>query len=413
MRSSCRNHLHEMNQIHIAIIWQRFLPYHVARIRQAHNRLSELDFRLTVIEVASQDASYGFPRYAVNDMNYVCCFPVDSYHEKSSKEVCRKVLNVLNDVRPDLVLAPAIAFPEGIASLAYRLKSGARSVVMDDAWDHTDRKGFVTQFIKRLIYKNADAAFVPAVSHLSYYKKLGFEEKRVIFGVDVVDNDYFARQVNLVRLEEDERRVALQLPRDYFLFVGRVLPRKGLETLLEAYKQYRDRAKGVAWDLVLVGEGTYLVLVKSKFTKLSGVCFVDAQFGDNLCEYYGLAKAMIVPSDSDPWGLVVNEAMASGLPVIVSSGCGAAKTLVKEGENGWTFKFGNDTELAQLMLRVSSLSGDALKEMGEKSRSIVADWSLDRFADGVLKAIEIPRRQPAGIISDIMTKLWRGRVRTT
>jgi glycosyltransferase involved in cell wall biosynthesis len=105
--------------------------------------------------------------------------------------------------------------------------------------------------------------------------------------------------------------------------------------------------------------------------------------------------------------------MASGLPVIVSKGCGAAKTLVREGENGWTFEPGDDKTLTKLMIRASSLPSDALKEMGRKSQSIVSEWSLDRFTDGVLKAIEIPRRPPAGLISDILTKLWKGRVRLT
>ena len=103
--------------------------------------------------------------------------------------------------------------------------------------------------------------------------------------------------------------------------------------------------------------------------------------------------------------------MASGLPVIVSRGCGSAKTLVQEGENGWTFEPGNDETLTKLMIRACSLSSDALKKMGKKSQTIVSEWSLDRFADGVLKAIEIPRRPPAGILSNILTRVWKGHVK--
>jgi 1,2-diacylglycerol 3-alpha-glucosyltransferase len=400
--------------MHIAIIWQRFLPYHIARIIQANKRLRGLGFRLTAIEVASQDATYGFPKgRSDNQLESICCFPGESYHNHTAKEVYNKVLELLNDVKPDIVFAPAIAFPEGIAALAYRIKSGARSVVMDDAWEHTDRRGFLVKQVKRLIYGNADAALVPAVSHLYYYTMIGFTKERVVFGLDVVDNEYFARQVERIRLKESEIRDLLNLPHNFFLFVGRILPRKGLETLLEAYKHYREIAKSEEWDLVIVGSGTHLDALRSQFNKVPGIYFAGAQFGDDLCEYYAVARVLIVPSDSDPWGLVVNEGMASGLPVIVSTGCGAAKTLVWEEENGWTFSPGNIEELTQLMLRVSLRSADVLKKMGQKSRSIIDDWSLDRFADGVLKAIEIPRRQPAGLISDIMTKFWKGRVRTT
>jgi glycosyltransferase involved in cell wall biosynthesis len=198
---------------------------------------------------------------------------------------------------------------------------------------------------------------------------------------------------------------------NYFLFVGRFLPRKGVETLIEAYINYRQQEGQNPWGLVLVGDGQELENIRSLSRDISGIVFAGPQFSDSLCEYYALARALIVPSTSDPWGLVVNEGMASGLPVIVSKGCGSAKTLVQEGENGWTFEPGDDETLTKLMIRASSFSSDALKEMGRKSQAIISEWSLDRFADGVLKAIEIPRRAPAGLISDMLTKLWKGRVR--
>jgi glycosyltransferase involved in cell wall biosynthesis len=107
----------------------------------------------------------------------------------------------------------------------------------------------------------------------------------------------------------------------------------------------------------------------------------------------------------------VNEALASGLPVIVSRGCGAAKTLVKEGENGWTFEPGAIEELAALMAQMSSLSDSVLQDMGQASRQIVAQWGLDRFVDGVLAALKIPRRPDAGFLSNLLTRLWKGHVR--
>jgi glycosyltransferase involved in cell wall biosynthesis len=195
------------------------------------------------------------------------------------------------------------------------------------------------------------------------------------------------------------------------MFVGRFLRRKGLENLIKAFADYRGKMAQDRWDLVLVGGGEDFENIRSLSKDISGILFVGPQFGDSLCQYYGLAKALIVPSISDPWGLVVNEGMASGLPVIVSRGCGAANTLVREGENGWTFEPRDDETLSKLMIRASSLSSDALKGMGKRSQTIISEWSLHRFADGVLKAIEIPRRPPAGILSNILTKAWKGHVK--
>jgi 1,2-diacylglycerol 3-alpha-glucosyltransferase len=399
--------------MHIAIIWQRFLSYHIARLNHLWKKLSQLGCQLSAIEIASQDASYGFPEIAVleNGLKHICCFPKTSYHQLKANEIHSKVSGLLKELKPDVVFAPATPFPEGMAAYCYRIHSGNRAVMMDDAWDHTDRRGPLTKGAKRLISKNIDAVFIPAPSHLSYYMEMGFPKGRVVFGVYAVDNDYFSKMADQIRGDESNLRALRNLPENYFLFVGRFLPRKGLETLVKAYEDYRIKVKGESWGLVLVGTGSHLDTIQKLAKGIPKVLFLGPQFGDDLCHYYALSNALIVPSVIDQWGLVVNEGIASGLPVIVSRGCGSAETLVREGENGWTFEPGDDEALTKLMIGASSLSSDALKEMGRRSQSIVSEWSLDRFADGVLRAIEIPRRPPAGPISNILTRLWKGRVR--
>ena len=401
--------------MHIAIIWQRFLPYHFARIKHLWNKVSHLGYRLSAIEIALQDASYGFPEFGFSEdgFKHICCFPEISYHQLKPTAIHNKLFSLLVDYKPDVIFAPATPFPEGMAAFAYRLTSGTRVVMMDDVWEETDYRGTFTKQIKRLIHRNIDAVFIPASSHLPYYIKMGFPEERVIFGVDVIDNDYFSQKTEEACKNEPRIRESRRLPDNYFLFVGRFLLRKGLETLIKAYTYYRQQAGQNRWDLLLVGDGEHLENIHGLARDIPGVLFVGPQFGDDLCQYYALARALFVPSIIDPWGLVVNEGMASGLPVIVSKGCGAAKTLVREGENGWTFNPGDDEALTKLMIRASSLPSDVLKEMGRKSQSIISEWSLDRFVDGVLKAIEIPRRPPAGFISNALTRLWKGRVRLT
>jgi len=396
--------------LHIAIIWQRFLPYHVARIRHLLACCETNGHKLTVIEVASQDAAYAFPNVESGDFDHICCFKGLSYHRLGIDEIRHKVFSNLDTMRPDVVLAPATPFPEGMAAYAYCLSAGKKAVMMDDAWEHTDQRGGLTRFIKRQIHRNIDAAFVPATSHAPYYERLGFPRERIIFGVDVVDNEYFALNAEIARTRAKAVRQRLGLPENYFLFVGRFLPRKGLECLVEAYQSYRQQVLDRQWPLVLVGSGEHLESVQKKAGGTEGIIYAGPKFGDDLASLFGLASALVVPSDIDPWALVVNEGMASSLPVIVSRGCGAAQTLVREGENGWTFEPGDANTLAHLMAVMSGLSADELAGMGEKSKDIIADWSLDRFVDGVMKAIEVPRRPSAGLLSKLATKLWKGRV---
>lgn len=396
---------------HIAIIWQRFLPYHVARLRRLQERCAELGYRLTAIEAASQDASYSFGTALPGaGFDHICCFPGTSYHDHDAAEIHGNVLAALNHAQPDVVFAPATPFPEGMAAVVYRQRTGTRTIMMDDAWELTDRRGAIVSAVKRRLHSNIDGVFVPAESHAPYYRSLGFPQSKILFGVDVVDNDYFATGADRVRANATVLEVNGTLVADYFLFVGRFLPRKGLETLLAAYARYRTSAESKPWDLFMVGGGSCLDDIRRMGTAIEGVHFAGPQFGDDLCRYYGLAKVLIVPSESDPWGLVVNEGLASGLPVIVSSGCGAARTLVAEGENGWCFPAGDVVTLTQIMLRAGNASPAVLAQMGSRSRQIISEWSLDRFADGVFQAMELSRSMPGGILANLATRLWKGRV---
>jgi glycosyltransferase involved in cell wall biosynthesis len=106
--------------------------------------------------------------------------------------------------------------------------------------------------------------------------------------------------------------------------------------------------------------------------------------------YYGLAEAFVLPSTTEQWGLVVNEAMAAGLPVLVSNRCGCAADLVHEGRNGYTFDPYDVDELAGLLVRISS-DDCSRKAMGEAGKEIISSWSPDTFAKSLWRAAELAR----------------------
>jgi glycosyltransferase involved in cell wall biosynthesis len=114
----------------------------------------------------------------------------------------------------------------------------------------------------------------------------------------------------------------------------------------------------------------------------------------DLPAYYGLAKAFIHASTTEQWGLVVNEAMASGLPVLVSNRCGCAMNLVKDGVNGFTFDPFNVEEMAEVMLRLTETPKHRLTEMGDASREIISNWGPERFAKGLHDAVETALKNP-------------------
>jgi glycosyltransferase involved in cell wall biosynthesis len=178
------------------------------------------------------------------------------------------------------------------------------------------------------------------------------------------------------------------LPQNYFLYVGRFVEKKNLRRLLDAFSLYRKRAGSGGWSIVLVGDGPEkeALEARSREADLAGsiVTRPFAQYAE-LPAYYGLAAAFVLPSLADQWGLVVNEAMASGLPVLVSKRCGCAEDLVTDGETGFTFDPADTAMMAERLALMAHGTIDRAK-MAAAACERIAHWSLDRFVAGFLAA---------------------------
>jgi len=129
---------------------------------------------------------------------------------------------------------------------------------------------------------------------------------------------------------------------------------------------------------------------------------------DELPVYYGLASAFVHASTTEQWGLVMNEAMASGLPVLVSNRCGCAMDLVQEGKNGFTFDPYNVEQLAGLMFKMSAFQPSELSAFGSASREIISNWGPERFASGLQQAVQtvlhLPPPRPS-VIDRLLLRL--------
>jgi glycosyltransferase involved in cell wall biosynthesis len=240
---------------------------------------------------------------------------------------------------------------------------------------------------------------------------MSFPPERIVLGYDVVDNDYFRRGSALVREDSPARRAALGLPGNYFFACTRFIARKNVDLLLRAYACYRAQANGVPWGLVVAGNGEeagrLTALVRE--LKLDGVIWPGfIQYGE-LPLYYGLASAFVHAAKSEPWGLVVNEAIASSLPVLVSRSVGAASDLVSNGVNGYIFDPLDAADLVQAMSRLAGMGEDQRAEMGRASAAIAERWEPSRFGAGLLAAVDMGKRQHARRIGGLQLSLPPGR----
>ncbi|MDB4793681.1 glycosyltransferase [Methylacidiphilales bacterium] len=328
------------------------------------------------------------------------------------------VFSILDRLNPDLCFVAGYGHPGMRAILSWCEKRKRPAVMMSDSRFEDEPRRPWKEWLKTLIVKQCSAGLVAGTPHVAYLKSLGMPEARIFKGYDVVDNDYFTQAASKVKTQREPLGTKYGLDSNYFLISARFVEKKNLLRLLEAYVKYRtlslkpDGEQSVTrrpetslcplpWRLVLLGDGPLKPDLLRLISELQLESFVTLpgfiQY-DELPVYYGLARAFIFTSTTDQWGLVVNEAMASGLPVLVSKGGGCATDLVHEGKNGFTFDPYNVDELAQLMLKISA-TDFPLSEFGLASQRIIAEWGLKRFAQGLQAAAEVafqvgPSRTP-------------------
>lgn len=333
------------------------------------------------------------------------------------KTVYKALWRTLDNLKPDVILAGPIAFTVGVAALAWSRSRGAGIVIMDNARVEDVPRSALVNFVKRRLHRNVDAMLLPAESHAKSYAFWGVPRERMFYGLNTADNEWFAKHAEIARNAEQDYRRALGLPSKYFLGIGRQVAKKNWGALIESYACYRRRVGEEAWDLVLVGDGPYRedLEIRSKQLGVRGIHFAPFCRPRELCVYYGLAQCFVLPSyEGETWGLVVNEAMACDLPVLVSSQCGCAKTLVRNDLNGWTFSPHDSQQLANLLEKMASLDAWRLAEMGKESKRIISEWGLLRFTKGAIEAIacaSTQRRRKPTLLDSLLIKVWKGRYR--
>jgi glycosyltransferase involved in cell wall biosynthesis len=238
------------------------------------------------------------------------------------------------------------------------------------------------ELIKSWLIKPYKAALVGGQAHKRYLIKLGMSTNSIFLGYDVVGNDF---------LQPDKiQSLPNPLKKSYFLAINRFVPKKNLLFLISSYAAYRQIAGNNAWDLVLSGDGQQRPQIEQLIAELglSDVVHLPGFLQQNeLLPYFVHASCFIHASIQEQWGLVVNEAMAAGLPVLVSNRCGCFEDLVIEGVNGFGFDPENSQQLTDLMLKVSSEKID-LAQKGNAALEHIQKFSPDYFAQGLMQAVE-------------------------
>lgn len=375
----------------LVAIWIDWYAYHHARFRALAEH-DALRAHAAGIELVGGDGVHAGLRFRDDrDGRWPVhtILPDANWTTTNQWRLGRLLWRKLNELKPQVVLVPGYYTLPALMAAVWARTHHARAVLMSESTEADQVRRRWRETLKCVAIRGLfDVAIVGGTRHREYLEGLGFDAARIAIGYDVVDNRFFAEGAR--RYRDDGRPPGFAAPSHYFLYVGRLAAEKNVDGLLRSFATYRRQ--GGTWDLVLVGDGPCRPALAELATELdvaAHVIFAGHRSTEALLPFYAFASAFVLPSRIEPWGLVINEAMASALPVLVSRRCGAAADVIREGDNGFTFDPDSAGDLTRLLERVSALPARALQAMGQRSTEIIEMFSPGRWADEVVRLADL------------------------
>jgi glycosyltransferase involved in cell wall biosynthesis len=243
------------------------------------------------------------------------------------------------------------------------------------------------KWLVRRIFSLGNAIMVSSSGGVAYLKSLGFSSDRIFLVPTAVDNDWWTEQA--FRVDRAAVRANWKIPQDatVAVFCAKLQPWKGPMDLLEAFAQ----ANVPNSYLVYAGDGPEKGNLERKATELGladRVKFLGFVNQSQLPSAYCASDFLVLPSLFEPFGLVVNEAMLCGLPVIVSDRVGAKFDLVRSEENGYVFPAGNVNALAEILRQILQ-DPTKIALMGAAARQRMKTWSPTEYVDSIVRAVSL------------------------
>jgi 1,2-diacylglycerol 3-alpha-glucosyltransferase len=402
-------------------------PYHRARLEMCIDN----GLRVFGLELARMQSEYAWRAGSHDQVFSVVEGRLESV---AANQWPRLVSAKLDQLNPKACAVAGYSHPGMLAIISWCLRKRRPIIMMSDSRSEDTPRWFWREWVKRRFLGLCSSGFVAGAPHVRYFDFLGMPPERVSVGYDVVDNRYFAENAEKLKTETlkpvtphpgplpiaPQRGEGVAFGK-YFLASARFIEKKNLPRLIQAYARYRKLAQksevrsqksevsadlrppaSDLWPLVILGDGE----LRPAFCRLiSDLRLQDCvhlpgfiQYPE-LPAYYAWAGAFIHASTTEQWGLVVNEAMASGLPVLVSNRCGCAPDLVQDGVNGFTFDPYNVEQLAQLMLKISAMLPFSPPRPGRGIQGEVSDSTSDP-SDSIPLAREVQLLTSPGSMSE-------------
>ena len=367
----------------IALIFTNYGPYHLARVSSFQKICLKLGWLALGIELARYEEEYPW-KTVREDINFdiysvITEKPVE---QASFWQITKYLYSTLAQSKSDIFVISGYARPSMLLTLLWCLWHRKPAILLSETTEYDEPRSWWKEKIKKWLLTKYKAALVGGQPQKRYLIKLGMPADAIFLGYDVVGNDVFH--------PSQIKSLIFPLNKPFFLAINRFVQKKNLQFLLSSYANYHHKLGADAWDLVICGDGELRLQLEAQITTQGIKDYVHLPGflqQEQLLPYFAHANCFIHASIQEQWGLVVNEAMAASLPVLVSNRCGCYEDLIIEGVNGFGFDPENAQQLTDLMLKMSSGEID-LNQMSQAALEHIQKFSPDYFAQGLMQSIE-------------------------
>lgn len=353
------------------ILWSK---YRIHLFNALARRLEENhDFK--VIQVALTEKS----RAALPADNSVfckhryCVLYNGSYEDFSPVRRALSVLNSLWLEQPDVVVATGFSSAESWAAWIFCIVFRRNLMLTVDSSIYDQRSGLFKLVAKRIFLSASDAVLAYGTSSKKYIVSLGYSTKKIFTPFHSVDQSYYKP---LSTIKQTRTSSSSHFT---FLFVGRLAPEKNIDLLIDGFcRAFNQNVNDVS--LHIIGDGPLRLNLETKLHQLNDrrIRLLGSYSGELLCKHYLAANCLVLPSTYEPWGLVANESLCLGTPVIVSDRCGCKDDLVPEGSSSFVFKSNSIEHLVMTLRSAKNILQLSSEEVVAECHSRGSRFSLDR-----------------------------------
>jgi glycosyltransferase involved in cell wall biosynthesis len=299
--------------------------------------------------------------------------------------------------RFDVLWVHGYGHPAMVLAIVTARRFGIPVLLRGESHLSSSAAGFIGKLGKQavlpLLFRLVDGFLVIGTMNRSFYQHYGVPDHQLFWMPYAVDNDFFSRRAAESQQTRDllRRELGLEPGRSIILFASKLVSWKRPADLLEAFRRLCSLGGNRSRPyLLIIGDGPERQQLEAQASRLGcgAVKFLGFRNQTELPRFYDLADVFVLPSASEPWGLVVNEAMNASKAVIVSDRVGAGPDLVRDGSNGFVVPVGDIETLANRLDLLAS-SPDLCRMMGCESAKRIREWDFATDVEGLRSALDV------------------------